>query len=451
MQGRKGAGILEAMQEQRQPFAEEITLSRTALAFMSYVNLDDRHENGRMTQFRKRLSGEVRMQTGEPFEIFQDRKDIAWGQQWQERLNRSLDAVTFLIPMITPGFFKSQACREEMKRFLKQEEKLGRSDLILPVYYFECSILSDPVKRKQDELAQAVAARQYADWRELRFEPFTSPQIGKTFETMAKQIVQAFNRSEVKTAVASSADTPRSASVKFTIERRPTAKAEPPTAVVDALHRGDYVTITEALKAVKAGTRIFVRPGLYREGIVIDKPVEIIGDGERDDIVIEAFDQTTVFFQTNMGRVANLTLRQAGGDQGRSVSIVQGRVDIENCDISSQAGECVAIYNGADPRLRHNFVHHGRGCGIVIFGNNSRGTLEDNDIIANGYPGIVLAAGSNLTLRRNRITENNGAGISVHFGGNGRFEDNDLRGNAKGAWYIDKGCEARMIRRDNKE
>jgi hypothetical protein len=51
-------------------------------AFMSYVNFDDTHEEGRLTEFCRRLSGEVRMQTGEESCIFQDRKDIDWGQQW---------------------------------------------------------------------------------------------------------------------------------------------------------------------------------------------------------------------------------------------------------------------------------------------------------------------------------------------------------------------------------
>jgi hypothetical protein len=48
-------------------------------AFMSYVNFDDTHEEGRLTEFCRRLSGEVRMQTGEESCIFQDRKDIDWG------------------------------------------------------------------------------------------------------------------------------------------------------------------------------------------------------------------------------------------------------------------------------------------------------------------------------------------------------------------------------------
>lgn len=71
---------------------------------MSYVRMDDAHENGRLSQFRERLSGEVRMQTGESFEIFQDRNDIKWGQQWEERINGTLDAVTFLIPIITSAY-----------------------------------------------------------------------------------------------------------------------------------------------------------------------------------------------------------------------------------------------------------------------------------------------------------------------------------------------------------
>jgi cobaltochelatase CobT len=71
---------------------------------MSYVRMDDAHENGRLSQFRERLSGELRMHTGEAFEIFQDRDDIAWGQQWQQRIDGALDAVTFLIPIITPAY-----------------------------------------------------------------------------------------------------------------------------------------------------------------------------------------------------------------------------------------------------------------------------------------------------------------------------------------------------------
>src|SRR6201995_4424634 len=110
---------------------------------MSYVRLDDHHENGRVTELRSRLAGEVRMQLGEEFSIFQDRNDVAWGQQWQQRIDGAIDGTTFLIPIITPSFFKSPPCRNEIERFLEREKKLKRSDLILPIYYVTSPTLDD--------------------------------------------------------------------------------------------------------------------------------------------------------------------------------------------------------------------------------------------------------------------------------------------------------------------
>src|SRR6266508_3273934 len=43
------------------------------------------------------------------------------------------------------------------------------------------------------------------------------------------------------------------------------------TRVVDAARRGDHATIGEAIAAAAAGDRIVVRPGTYREGLILDK------------------------------------------------------------------------------------------------------------------------------------------------------------------------------------
>ncbi|MEM6448209.1 MAG: right-handed parallel beta-helix repeat-containing protein, partial [Cyanobacteria bacterium P01_D01_bin.123] len=167
---------------------------------------------------------------------------------------------------------------------------------------------------------------------------------------------------------------------------------------------GDYVTLTDALKAAVPGTRILVRPGLYREGITIDKPVEILGDGEPGDVTIEAFGKDTILFQANMGRIANLTLRQSGGGKWFCVDITQGRLDLEDCDITSQSLACVSICNGADPRLRRNRIHDGKQYGVYVH-ENGQGTLEDNDIFANAYTGVEIKTGGNPTLRNNCITK----------------------------------------------
>ncbi len=366
-------------------------MSHTPLAFLSYVNLDDQYDKRNLTQFRERLIGEVRMQTGEPFDIFQDRKDIAWGQQWHERLETSLDAVTFLIPIITPAFFKSIACRTELELFLKREEAIGDIDLILPVYYVNCPVLNDKEKLKHDPLAQVVMARQYDNWLLLRHELFTMPQTGGTLTKMAQQIAAALIYQKK-------------------IEASLTTKIEPPTVVVDAHRQGDYATITEALEAIQPGMRILVRPGLYKENIVVDKQVEIIGDGARNDIVIEGDGRNVILFQADNGRIANLTIRQTGGSRRCAVAVAQqGRLDLEDCDISSQGWECVAIYSNTYPCLRRNRIHDGKGHGVVIY--NGPAMLVDNEIYANIKGGVMTMIPSNPIVRRNRIYRNGDADL----------------------------------------
>ena len=158
-------------------------------AFMSYARFNDQHDGGQLSQFRKRLEAEVQAQTGEEFAIFQDRNDISWGQNWKQRIEEALDGVTLLLVIITPSLFRSQACRAEVKRFLDRERDLGRTDLILPVYYISAREMKKDLRaQERDELARVLASRQFADWRKLRFEPLDSPPARKAVEQLAIQI-----------------------------------------------------------------------------------------------------------------------------------------------------------------------------------------------------------------------------------------------------------------------
>jgi F-box protein 11 len=415
-------------------------------AFLSYVHDDDKYEH--VTKFRDRLSDEVQMVVGTEFAIFQDRKDIQWGQNWRQRIEESIDEVTFLIPVITPRFFNSPFCREELQRFLEREKRLGRNDLILPIYFVDTPLLNEDELRAEDELAQAIASRQYADWRELRFEPFTNPQVGKTLERLARQIRDALPRIQTaKTPAAAparaSAETqPSKPPAKESSEQaaqRPSAKNEPPTCTVNQMpHRGDFTTISEAIEKSDPGTKIIVQPGFYQEGLVINKPLEIIGEGAPGEVVVQASNKNVLKFQTTMGRVINLTLRQIGGGEWFGVDIAQGRLELEDCDITSQSLACVGIHNGADPRLRRNRIHDGKTCGVQVY-ENGLATLEDNDIFGNTMAGVQITSGGNPTLRRNRIHDGKGSGLNINENGLGMLEDNDIFGNTLAGVQIGLG------------
>ena len=279
--------------------------------------------------------------------------------------------------------------------------------------------------------------------------------------------------------------------------------APPPTTqkhhewIVDAMHRGDFATISEAIAAAKDGDVIRVRPGLYEESLQITKVLEIIGDGDRNEIEVHAEGAHTIVFAARHGYIRGLTLRQNGSEGNWSgVDITGGRLTLEECDISSQSSVCIAIGNGAKPIVRNNHIHNGKNAGIVVY-NHGAGLIEGNDIVANAGAGIAIKTGGNPTVRNNRIHDGKGSGIFVqengagliegndiaanapagieiktggnptvrtnriqnntfqaiwiHGGGRGTFSGNDLRGNKRGAWVVAKDCLPHITRRDNQE
>jgi F-box protein 11 len=358
------------------------------IAFMSYVHFDDKHDEGFLTELRKYLSAEVRVQTGAEFHIFQDREDIKWGQFWQERIEDSLSGVTFLILILTPSFFKSEFCRSEVEKFLNRQQNLKHESIILPIYYVNCDVLEKDSLRSNDLLAKQISRYQYVDWRDLRFEPLTSPIVRRRLADLASHIRKALDNisSKVETSnvTVQLEQPPQESNVVSTasalvqqIASHTLPKVEPPTLIVDAKGQGHYVSITSAVKVAQSGYRILVRPGIYREAFLVDKSLEIMGDGQLEEIVVESSKQAPISFNARMGQITNLTIRQTGSAFG--VDITQGHLEIYDCDISSRHGMCVVVRGGAaNPHIYRNLIHNSRG-GVAVF-DNGQGIIEDNDI-----------------------------------------------------------------------
>ena len=163
-------------------------------AFLSYTRFDDQHEGGAISEFRNRLASAVRAVTGEPFEIFQDVDGIGLGQHWPSKLDELLNESRFFIPILTPNYFRSKACRDELEKFLKAENDKGHNDLVLPIYYIRCRVLEDPVMREGDALAATLHERQREDWRERRFLSFVDPEVRRSLEALAERMDDARKR-----------------------------------------------------------------------------------------------------------------------------------------------------------------------------------------------------------------------------------------------------------------
>jgi hypothetical protein len=166
---------------------------QTLAAFISYARRDDKAYGGRITGLRQRLERLVSSAIGRDFEIFQDCEGLAWGQRWQSRLDEALGEALFLIPILTPSFFSSEACRAEAETFLELERRSGRSDSILPLYFVTAPVF----EQKSDPLAAALHERQWRNWRHLRVDSIGSPKVLRELDRLAGEVADAIHRMDL--------------------------------------------------------------------------------------------------------------------------------------------------------------------------------------------------------------------------------------------------------------
>ncbi|MER3492644.1 MAG: protein kinase [Mastigocladus sp. ERB_26_2] len=215
------------------------------------------------------------------------------------------------------------------------------------------------------------------------------------------------------------------------------------TLTVSKLGGGDYQTISEAIKNAYPGTRILVRPGLYQEGLIIDKPLEIIGEeGQKANIIIESTGSDCILMQTDRAVVSGLTLRGQAGQNKKeyfAVDIPQGQLLLVDCDITSDSLSCVAIHGStANPVIRQCKIHDGKQGGVVVW-KNAQGTVEDCDIYDNALAGVNIKEGGNPVIRQCKIHNSKQGGVLVYNNGQGTVEDCDIYGNALAGIEIRQG------------
>ena len=203
--------------------------------------------------------------------------------------------------------------------------------------------------------------------------------------------------------------------------------------VVVAPAGGDYTTIGEAIAAAAPDTPILIKPGVYRETIVIDKPVALIGDGARNEIRIESTGADCITIKAGQAVLHGLTLRSASGFGDRGVYTVycaQGRLLIEYCDIATDSLSAVAV-KGAEtvPVIRGCNIHDSTQAGIFFY-DGARGIIDNCEIAGNGLAGIQIKSGAHPTVRQCKIRQNKGSGVFVNDGGRGIIEGCDISQNA---------------------
>jgi hypothetical protein len=162
--------------------------------FWSYVHADDDADGGRIIQLAHDIVAQYEMLSNETVELFLDRDGIVWGADWERRIETSLATIAFFIPTLTPRYFASPSCRNELNSFARRATDLGVQELLLPILYMDVPGLEDDPP--SDDLLALVKRFQWVDWRELRFADRFSSEYRRAVASLAERLVAANRTAE---------------------------------------------------------------------------------------------------------------------------------------------------------------------------------------------------------------------------------------------------------------
>lgn len=199
--------------------------------------------------------------------------------------------------------------------------------------------------------------------------------------------------------------------------------------VVSQQGDGQYTTIGDALREAEPHAFILVKPGVYAESLVLDKAVEIIGSGLKEQIIVQSENSHCVTMHTDQATLRGFTLRcQASqhAEQYYGVAIPHGQLLLEDCNITSNSASCVAISGAtARPTLRYCTVYGSPAYGIAIT-DGAQATFEYCDIFENARSEVTIESGSNPTFRHCTIHHSQQHGVLAQNEAQGTFEDCDI-------------------------
>lgn len=380
-------------------------MAETARIFVSHSHMDD--------AFTERLTGDLR---GAGADVWVDNSDLVY-DDFIKKINEGLTGRQWLVLVLTPSALASSWVHSEVNAALAMVHK-GRMRGVIPILARSCGDTEIPPM--WDALHRYDATSNYTEALAGLLRA-----MGLSAATTAPPAPSARHQQPHPTPVP-------------IVERAMSAPAPSGRTLVVASRGNErFRTIMSAVNAADPGDRILIRPGSYQENVEIEKPLQLVGDGNRDQIVVEPKSGDPVKCVAGPTHIANMVIRVTGGGSARNAIYCRHspELTIENCELTSSAGITLALGMTCSVTLRNNWIHHGSAYGVYIY-DHATALLEENVIEANASVGVQIADDARATLRRNRIHGNKYTAISVEGSAHCLAEQNDLRGSLHGVWNI---------------
>ena len=154
---------------------------------------------------------------------------------------------------------------------------------------------------------------------------------------------------------------------------------------------GNYTRIQDAIDNASAGDIIFVFNGFYQENIVIDRPIQLLGEERNTTIIDGGYQRSVIVITVDNASVQGFTVQHAKNDIG-------------------SAG--IEIHAAARVLVTNNSIQENGWFGVWVHTSRSVHICIESNVILNNSYGIYLQKASQSYIARNTVRDN-GEGIYI--------------------------------------
>ena len=207
-----------------------------------------------------------------------------------------------------------------------------------------------------------------------------------------------------------------------------------------------YQSIQEAVNKANCGDTIIVGCGVYKENIVINKLLNLIG--QEGAVVVAACSNNPVFTIksggsgttiegfTIMGGSDGIELNHANGCEIKCNKIISNKDGIElnnadwNCikdnEIKYNLDDGISLKNSEGNTIKDNKINSNLDNGVSLY-NSDWNKITGNEINKNYDDGVVLYESNGNDVKCNDITNNRGAGLYIAGSKGNEINNNNIK------------------------
>ena len=193
--------------------------------------------------------------------------------------------------------------------------------------------------------------------------------------------------------------------------------------------RATCLSLRVALRQAAPGGRITVLPGVYRESLVVDKAVTIVGEGNPLEIILESVHGPCLTLKSPMAQLQGLTLRRApaeNGDEAPLVLVQSGQTTLEDCELTTESHDGLRVEgHGSQLCLKRCHVDGRPGMAVDV-GAGTSASLSHCLIEGHRRVAVRVGQSGSAQLVHTVLKEGEGTGIRVLRGGQAQLEDCEL-------------------------